>query len=251
LVVVAAWRPLPQRPLPQSRFHYRPMRRADRLFQIVQYLRGRRLVTARQLAERLEISERTVYRDIRDLTLSGVPIEGEAGVGYVLRRGADIPPLMFTREEIEALVVGARMVKTWGGRALSDAARQALAKIEAVLPNDLRQEIDRSRLYALNLRASARMADSLDLVRLAINARKKLSFDYTREDGELSSRTVRPLALYFWGPVWTLAAWCEWREAFRNFRVDRMANIVQRAAFNDEPGKTLADFVRRIEEGEG
>jgi predicted DNA-binding transcriptional regulator YafY len=226
------------------------MRRADRLFQIVQYLRGRRLVTARQLAERLEISERTVYRDIRDLTLSGVPIEGAAGVGYVLRRGADIPPLMFTREEIEALVVGARMVKTWGGRGLSDAARQALAKIEAVLPDDLKQEIDRSRLFALNLRSNARVAESLDTVRLAINARAKLSFDYSREDGKLSSRIVRPLALYFWGPVWTLAAWCEWRLAFRNFRVDRMANIAQQATFADEPGKTLADLIRQMEEGE-
>src|SRR5882672_1972135 len=105
------------------------MRRADRLFLLIQALRGRRLATARWLAEQLEVSERTVYRDVRDLQLSGVPIEGEAGVGYALRRGADIPPLMFTREELEALVVGARMVEAWTGRRISRAAQQALIKI--------------------------------------------------------------------------------------------------------------------------
>jgi len=103
------------------------VRRADRLFRIVQILRTGRLVTARRLAERLEVAERTIYRDIRELSLSGVPIEGEAGVGYLLRSGFDIPPLMFTREEIEALVAGARMVSTWGGEGLSGCMRSIFA----------------------------------------------------------------------------------------------------------------------------
>src|SRR5262245_3605323 len=107
------------------------MRRADRLFQIIELLRGRRLTTARTLAERLEVSERTIYRDVRDLMLSGVPIEGEAGVGYALRKGFDLPPLMFDREELDALVLGARFVQAWGGSDLSEAARRALFKIEA------------------------------------------------------------------------------------------------------------------------
>ena len=111
------------------------MRRADRLFQIVQSLRGGRLVTAaKTLAERLEVSERTIYRDIADLQSTGVPIDGEAGVGYVMRSGYDLPPLMFTRDEIVALVAGIRMVKSWGGISMARAAAEALVKIELVLP---------------------------------------------------------------------------------------------------------------------
>jgi predicted DNA-binding transcriptional regulator YafY len=224
------------------------MRRADRLFQIVQYLRGRRLVTARQLAEKLEVSERTVYRDIRDLTLSGIPIEGETGVGYVLRHGADIPPLMFTRDEIEALVVGARMVRAWGGKSLSDSARLALSKIEAALPANLREEIDRSRLFAPNFRNAQGRAGPFDSVHRAINEKRVLHFDYVREDGVASSRDVRPLALFFWAPAWTLAAWCELRNDFRHFRVDRMRNVeTVNRNFADETGKTLADFLAHME----
>ncbi len=119
------------------------MRRADRLFQIVQHLRLRRTrTTARELARKLAVSERTIYRDIQDLGRSGVPIEGEAGVGYILR-GFDVPPLMFTREEIEALVVGARMVEAWTTEQLSAAARHALQKIEAALPERLKAELDK------------------------------------------------------------------------------------------------------------
>lgn len=224
------------------------MRRADRLFQIVQYLRGRRLVTARQLADKLEVSERTVYRDVRDLTLSGVPIEGEAGVGYLLRRGADIPPLMFTRDEIEALVVGARMVRAWGGKSLSDSARLALAKIEAALPDDLRNEIQRSRLFALNFQHRQGADKPFDIVHRAINGEQILHFDYMREDGAASSRDVRPLGLFFWAPAWTLAAWCELRNDFRHFRIDRMRNATASdRSFDDEPGKTLQDFLAQIE----
>lgn len=223
------------------------MRRADRLFQIIELLRGRRLTTARTLAERLEVSERTIYRDVRDLVLSGVPIEGEAGVGYALRKGFDLPPLMFDREELEALVLGARFVQTWGGAALSEAARRALVKIEAVLPADRRQDLRRSRLFALDFNVPAQLTATMDAVRDAINTRQVLHMDYRREDGETSSREVRPLGLYFWGAVWTLAAWCELRRDFRNFRVDRISNA--RAAgrtFVDEPGKTLDDFLRTI-----
>ncbi|MCZ6511353.1 MAG: HTH domain-containing protein, partial [Alphaproteobacteria bacterium] len=110
------------------------MRRADRLFQIVQYLRGGRLTTAARLAETLEVSERTIYRDIADLQASGVPIDGEAGVGYVMRNGYDLPPLMFTRDEIVALVAGARLIRAWGGAAMARAAEEALVKIGSVLP---------------------------------------------------------------------------------------------------------------------
>jgi len=223
------------------------MRRADRLFQIIELLRGRRLTTARHLAGRLEVSERTVYRDIRDLMLSGVPIEGEAGVGYALRRGFDLPPLMFDRDELEALVVGARFVQAWGGVVLSEAARRALAKIEAVLPADRRRDLRRSRVFALDFSVPRQIAATMDTTREAINRHRVLRFDYRREDSTDSSREVRPLALYFWGPVWTLAAWCELREDFRNFRVDRISNpqVLERA-FTEEPGKSLDDFLKRV-----
>ena len=205
------------------------MRRADRLFQIIQFLQGRRLVTARQLAERLQVSERTVYRDVQDLTLSGVPIEGEAGVGYMLRAGFHLPPLMFTPEEMEALVTGARLVKSWGGDKLADAAEQALVKIQHALPPRLKEKLDDTRLFAPGFHAYARHIPQLDRLRQAINERRVLEIGYTREDGEPSARSVRPLGLFFWGNVWTLAAWCELRNGYRNFRIDRISELKESA----------------------
>ncbi|MBS4097032.1 MAG: YafY family transcriptional regulator [Sulfuricella sp.] len=223
------------------------MRRADRLFQIIQHLRGRRLTTARHLAERLEVSERTIYRDIRDLTLSGVPIEGEAGVGYVLRKGFDLPPLMFSRDEVEALVVGARMAQAWGGRELARAASRALEKIEAVLPAERSADVNRCLMFALNFRDTPQLGTTLEQVRQALNQRNLLRFSYTREDGERSERTVAPLGLYFWGAAWTLAAWCELRGAFRHFRIDRMESpAILEETFSDTPGRTLEDFLRHV-----
>ena len=226
------------------------MRRADRLFQIIQHLRGRRLTTARQLAERLEVSERTIYRDIRDLTLSGVPNEGEAGVGYVLRRGFDLPPLMFSRDEVEARVVGARMAQAWGGRELASAADRALEKIEAVLPAERSRDVSRCLMFALNFRDTPQRSAMLEQVRQALNQQRLLHFSYTREDGTASERTVLPLGLYFWGAVWTLAAWCELRGAFRHFRIDRMIDpVLLEDTFRDTPGRTLEDFLRHVKAG--
>lgn len=203
----------------------RGMRRADRLFLLIQALRGRRVVTARRLADLLEVSERTVYRDVRDLQVSGVPIEGEAGVGYALRRGGDIPPLMFTREELEALVVGARLVEAWTGRRLVRGARHALTKIEAVLPEALRRRTERSRVFAPPLERHAPVGARLDALHAAIEEHAVVELDYVRADGTASARAVQPLCLAFWGGVWTLGAWCEARRDFRNFRLDRIAAI--------------------------
>lgn len=228
------------------------MRRADRLFQIIQYLRGRRLTTARWLAERLEVSERTIYRDICDLTLSGVPIEGEAGVGYVLRRGFDLPPLMFDRDEIEALVVGARMVGAWSGTRLASMAERALSKIKVALPAHLQQEIHRSRLFVPEMHIPTALAAYLDQIRFAINARQVIRFGYRREDGEISARDARPLGLFFWGSVWTLGAWCELRQAFRNFRVDRMSDLeCLEQIFVETSGLSLTDFLRSVYQESG
>jgi predicted DNA-binding transcriptional regulator YafY len=223
------------------------MRRADRLFRIVQLLRSGRLLTARHLAEKLQVSHRTIYRDVQDLQLSGVPITGEAGVGYTLRRDFDIPPLMFDREEITALVLGARMVQAWGGMQLTEAANRALRKIEAVLPTDLRERIDDVLLYAPGFRVSREVRSRLDALHTAAQERRIVLIAYAREDGQQSVRRVHPLALYFWGGAWTLAAWCELRNDFRSFRVDRMEHMESlEEIFNPRTGQMLSDFLRHV-----
>jgi len=205
------------------------------------------MITARRLAEKLQVSDRTIYRDVRDLQLSGMPIEGEAGIGYLLRQDFDIPPLMFTRSEIEALVLGARMVRAWGGSEQGEAATQALHKIEAALPADLRDKVDETLLYALNFRPSTEMKRNVDLLNVAASDRKFAEFRYAREDGEESERRVRPLGLYFWGGSWTLAAWCEMRKDFRNFRLDRMSELsVLEKQFPADPKKSLKAFVEKM-----
>ena len=224
------------------------MRRADRLFRLVQVLRARRFATARTLAEALEVSERTVYRDVRDLSLSGVPIEGEAGVGYALRRDFDMPPLMFDFDEIEALTAGARMVQSWSSPALAKAAQSALDKIAAALPADKRIAMDRTRLYAPRFQVDRELGKVLDTMREAIVDGRRLSFQYKDEGGKATERKVRPLGLYFWGQRWTLAAWCEMREDFRNFRLDRTSGVFIGNRFPDEPGKRLDDFIRAMQD---
>jgi predicted DNA-binding transcriptional regulator YafY len=225
------------------------MRRADRLFQIVQHLRGRRLTTAAQLAGWLEVSERTVYRDIRDLSISGVPVEGEAGVGYRLRPGFDLPPIMFTIDEVEALVAGARVMETWGGPALGRHARSAIAKIALALPAARREEIERTKLFAPGFLAPKNAAAGLETVRQAILQRRKLHIEYVDGANRASSRLVDPLALYFWGTTWSVAAWCESREGFRVFRLDRLRSLeIGDEKFDEVPGRTLADFVQSVRE---
>jgi predicted DNA-binding transcriptional regulator YafY len=190
------------------------MRRADRLFRIVQLLRSGRLKTAHALAERLQVSERTIYRDIVDLQLAGQPIEGEAGVGYTLRREFDLPPLMFAPEELTALVLGMRLVKAWGGAENATAAGSALARIEAVLPPELAASLDAILLYAPGFQMPQALRRQLDRVHAACTTRRVLRFAYTRLNGENSHRTVRPLALYCWSGTWTLVSWCELRKDF-------------------------------------
>ena len=223
------------------------MRRADRLFQIVQFLRGGRLLTAAALAERLEVSERTIYRDITDLQASGVPIDGEAGVGYLMRDGYDLPPLMFTRDEIVALVAGARLVRAWGGAAMARGAEEALVKIETVLPDAERRRADNVEVHAMAPEMTAEIRTVIDVVEQAIDGKRRLTLDYADADARRTNRSVRPLGLWFWGKVWTLVAWCELREDFRMFRLDRIANIAADGAFRPERGKTLADFYRMME----
>ena len=225
------------------------MRRADRLFQIVQYLRGGRLVTAAKLGETLEVSERTIYRDIADLQASGVPIDGEAGVGYVMRAGYDLPPLMFTRDEIVALVAGARLIRAWGGIAMARAAEEALVKIEAVLPDAERSRANQIQIHAIAEEMTPQVRARIDEIERAVETRRRLALSYIDAEEQRTERTIRPLGLWFWGKVWTLVAWCELRNDFRMFRLDRIAKMADSGeSFGAERGKSLTDFYRTMGE---
>jgi predicted DNA-binding transcriptional regulator YafY len=223
------------------------MRRADRLFQIVQHLRGGRLVTAHQLAERLEVSDRTIYRDMADLIGSGVPVDGEAGVGYILRSGFDLPPLMFTRDEIVALVAGARLIRTFGGTGMARASEEALIKIGAVLPEAERRRADAVPIHAFTGFGGAPDRDRLDDLGAAVEARDLLQIQYVDQHGSATDRQIRPLGLSFWGRTWTLIAWCETRDDFRMFRIDRIVNTTRTGTYRDAPGKRLTDALKRME----
>jgi len=220
------------------------MRRADRLFRIVEHLKARkRVVTAQSLANKLEVSVRTIYRDIADLGASGVPIIGEAGVGYMLDKDYIIRPLMFDVEELDALMLGAQMVESWGDKGLIQAANKAIDKITAVLPESLRREISETFLFSLPSQASPVITIDFTGLRRAIRSRNFVKFSYKREDGQKSNRQVRPLCLAFFGPVWLLLGWCEMRNDFRNFRLDRIQKMkITEECFSDEKGKRLSDY---------
>ncbi len=223
------------------------MRRADRLFELVQRLRGRRRCTAEQLAGWLEVSVRTVYRDVADLQARGVPIDGEAGVGYVLRPGYTLPPLMFTAAEAQALVAAVRIAQPRLDAPMAAEAEAALAKILAVLPADARVAAESLALFAPDAGVGAEVREALNTLRRAVIDRRKLQLRYVDEAGRASERIVRPLGCFFWGAVWTLAAWCELRQDFRSFRLDRLqrADMLDER-FRDEPGRTLADLLRAV-----
>lgn len=226
------------------------MRRADRLFQIIQILRrGRRPVTAQALADELETSKRTVYRDIADLIGQRAPIRGEAGVGYVLEDGFDMPPLMLTPDEVEAAVLGAQMVAARGDPALRRAAQDLIAKIGAVIPEALRPlVVEPATRAAPNWRAAP---DNLDMaqVRAAIRTGCKLTLTYRDEQERDSRRTIWPFAIGYYETTRLIVAWCELREDFRSFRTDR----VSAAEFGDtrypeRPATLRARWRRRQEE---
>lgn len=223
------------------------MRRADRLFQIIQLLRKDRVITARDISEKLDVSERTIYRDMQDLSLSGVPISSEAGSGYRLLPGFHLPPLMFNEEELSALLIGARMVQAWTDRSLASAATQAMIKIESAVPEHLRDELAREDILVPDFGIDSRVSTRLQLLRVGIKGLQKVEFSYRREDGQPSSRTVHPLGLFYWGKVWTLTAWCELRDEFRSFRLDRMTDVsLLEEVYEQVPGRTLQDYLQMV-----
>ena len=224
------------------------MRRAERLFHIVQLVRSRRLSTGQWLAQKLEVSARTVYRDIAELQAQGVPIDGEAGVGYRMRAGFDLPPLMFTTGEAQALVAAVRVAQARLDPLMAADADSALGKILSVLPPPARAAADALALFAPTTPVDDATRARLAPLRQAIEGRRWIDVHYLDLQGRESQRRLRPLALFHWDSVWTLAAWCEARQDFRNFRVDRLSALqVLAERFRDEPGKTLADLARRYD----
>jgi len=225
------------------------MRRADRLYRLLAFLRRRRQATARELADHLEVSLRTVYRDVRDLIDAGTPIRGEAGVGYRLERSAELPPVMLDVDEIQALVFGARMVERAGDPGLRAAARSALDKLSAVLPRSTEAWIARTALFSMPHSLPEASMRRLGELRQAVNARRALYLSYADAHGTISERTVLPLGLWFWRDTWTLAAWCELREDYRNFRVDRIReHQALDRTFDESSPLTVADFVQAMQE---
>jgi len=221
------------------------MRRADRLFDVIQVLRtAKQPVTAAALADDLEVTVRTIYRDVATLQARRVPIEGAPGLGYVLRKGFDLPPLMFTVDEVEAVTVGARMVQRLRDPELQAAARRVLDKVTVVLPESLRGHVAEAPFYVSQGEAATPRGVDMAGVRSAIRDRRKLRIAYVDEKGRHTRRTVRPLAMAYYVDVTLVGAWCELRKDLRNFRVERIAASRALAArFQDHNGKLLAQWL--------
>ncbi len=217
------------------------MRRADRLFDIIQILRtAARPVTAAALARELEVGVRTVYRDVATLQARRLPIDGAPGIGYVLRRGFDLPPLMFTPEEIEAIAVGAQMLRRTGDRGLEAAAGRVLSKVMTALPDALRSHLAEPPFLVSGRGAPLPDIADLAAVRAAIRDEVKLRIRYRDEKGEASVRTIWPIAIAYYVEATLICAWCELRGDFRHFRADRVLECRTCEEHFPESGRSLA-----------
>ncbi len=222
------------------------MRRTDRLFDLIQILRDGRLHTAQDMAERLEVSVRTLWRDMATLIASGLPVEGERGVGYILREPITLPPMTLTEDETEALAMALRLLSEGADPGMAEAAARLSAKVMAALPASRAAHADPPVWIFPGAEALA-AAVHLPTLRRAIRLHEVVEIDYSDEHGRESRRAVRPLVLEFWGRVWTLAAWCEARADFRSFRVDRMSLVVPTGRIvPPESGRDLATWQTRM-----
>jgi predicted DNA-binding transcriptional regulator YafY len=222
------------------------MRRTDRLFDLLLILRDGRLHRAQDIADRLEVSLRTIYRDMDTLIASGVPIAGERGLGYMATAAITLPPLNLSMTELEALHLGMAVVGEAADDELKAAARSLSAKIDAVLPEDRTMPPTGWGFAVYPFADAARGFQHMPAIRAAIRARQKLRISYPDNEGEVTDRVIRPLQMEYWGRVWTVTVWCELRSDFRVFRVDKITSIrVLPQLFVDEAGKTLADFLAR------
>ena len=220
------------------------MRRAERLFRLINEMRTRGVSRASDLAGYFEVSVSTIYRDIAHLQASGVPIEGEAGVGYLLRPGFDLPNVTFTNDQVDALAVGLSFVESAGDQVLATAAREARAKIQAGMPRPEERKLADAPYFSLQGRSGA--TPDVALLREAIRERQIVQFDYRDGDGKRTGRRVRPLAIWNLTDGWMFSAWCELRQDFRTFRFDRTANLVVTGErFDEDEAKGLRAFMER------
>jgi predicted DNA-binding transcriptional regulator YafY len=220
------------------------MRRASRLFDIIQMLRSAKgPMTAAAMAERLEVTPRTVYRDIASLQASRVPIEGSAGIGYVLRRGFDLPPLMFSTEEADAIAIGMRLLNRLRDPGLREAAERVLSKIAVVLPETVRQSVESAPFFVSEGSNQVPAWINLSDLRAAIRQRRKLQLRYRNDAGRETQRTVWPIALAYYVDVTVIAAWCELRSDYRHFRVDRIRTLaIMEACYPAVQGELVAGY---------
>ncbi|MGH1541354.1 MAG: helix-turn-helix transcriptional regulator [Arenicella sp.] len=200
------------------------MRKSDRLFQLTNILRSHQPITAKQLSEKLSVSQRTIYRYIDDLSVAGIPVYGEVGVGYRLSEGFELPPIQLTRLEMEALVIGVNLVTVSTGDKLSKASRSLLNKIEAALPNRAMVN-SKSSEYAVRVPDDYQIESTRqtwEVLHQAIEKKHSVRVVYTSLSGSTSERNILPLGLFYWGGKWTLGGWCYLRKDYRSFRVDRI-----------------------------
>ena len=224
------------------------MRRTDRLFELIQILRDGRLHRGEDLAKTLGVSLRTLYRDMETLVASRIPVEGERGLGYMMTAPITLPPLNLTLEELEALHLGLAVVSKATDEDMQKAAASLSAKIDAVLPEDRSAPAAGWGFAVYPFAEAARGFAHMAPLRAAIRSKRKVRIDYLDADQAETQRTVRPLQMEYWGRVWTLTTWCELREDFRVFRVDRIQTLdVAPDSFEDEPGKRLADYLDTVE----
>ena len=220
------------------------MRRTDRLFDIIGILRDGKLHRAQDIAAQLEVSTRTIYRDMDTLVASGVPVQGERGVGYMVTEEITLPPLNLTVAELEALNLGLAVVAQAADETLKAAADTLSGKIDAVLPTRTVAEADAWKFAVYPFADATRNLSHMPLLRSAIKARQKGRVTYTSRKGAVTGRVIRPLQMEYWGHVWTLTAWCELRNNFRVFRLDLMESTeALPELFVDEPGKRIEDYV--------
>jgi len=223
------------------------MRRVDRLFQIIEIIRSRKITTADYLAQRLELSTRTIHRHINDLRLAGIPVTGSAGKGFTVATTFSLPPISLSDEEMDALAFGARLVESTADENLAQAARQAFAKIEAISGNRKKRGVNSPQLFSGKSRLNEKDANVLGALRRAVDKCRYVDIDYVDFKGETSTRRIRPLGLVFWGRSWTLASWCELRKGFRVFRIDRIQELnVLLSCYDRNPEKSWDKFLAQL-----
>lgn len=225
------------------------MRKADRLNALVHYLRRMHYaVTAETLAKEFEVSVRTLYRDIQDLQDSGVPIIGEAGVGYVIDKTYHLPPIMFNQDEVEAIALGINMVCNWTDELFAQKAQSAYQKIQATLNPQMLHELSQITTFSAPSHYKIPWEVSFTEVRECIRKKQYVSFDYRDLSDNTTRRTIRPLALTSFSPVWLLTGWCELRQAFRNFRIDRITAFEKLdKRYRDEKDKSFSTYLKTVE----